>query len=62
MKNFDVAIAGAGIIGAAIAWELAQVGLSVGVFDAAEPGREASWASAGILSPAPENPGAIPAL
>jgi glycine oxidase len=25
------------------------------VFDAREPGREASWASAGILSPAPEN-------
>src|SRR5262249_54988300 len=35
---------------------------SAGVFDAAEPGREASWASAGILSPAPENPGAIPAV
>jgi glycine oxidase len=62
MKSFDVAIAGAGLIGAAIAWEVAQAGLSVGVFDAAEPGHEASWASAGILSPAPENPGAIPAV
>ncbi len=62
MKRFDVAVAGAGLIGAAIAWELAQSGLSVGIFDAAEPGREASWASAGILSPAPENPGAIPVV
>ena len=60
MKNFDVAIAGGGLIGGAIALELAQAGLRVGVFDRAEPGREASWASAGILSPAPENPGAIP--
>jgi glycine oxidase len=60
MNSFDVAIAGAGLIGGAIALELAQAGLSVGVFDRGEPGREASWASAGILSPAPENPGAIP--
>ncbi len=60
MKSFDVAIAGGGLIGAAIALELAQAGLRVGVFDRGEPGREASWASAGILSPAPENLGAIP--
>jgi glycine oxidase len=60
MKSFDVAIAGGGLIGGAIALELAQAGLRVGVFDRAEPGREASWASAGILSPAPENPSAIP--
>jgi glycine oxidase len=60
MKTFDVAIAGGGLIGAAIALELAQAGLRVGVFDRGEPGREASWASAGILSPAPETPGAIP--
>jgi glycine oxidase len=60
MKKFDVAIAGGGLIGGAIAWELAQAGLGVGVFDRGEPGREASWAGAGILSPAPENPSAIP--
>ena len=60
MKRFDVAIAGGGLIGGTIALELAQAGLRVGVFDRGEPGREASWASAGILSPAPENPGAIP--
>jgi glycine oxidase len=59
MKSFDVAIAGAGLIGSAIAFELAQAGLKVAVFDRSEPGREASWASAGILSPAPESPAMI---
>jgi glycine oxidase len=60
MKPLDVAIAGGGLIGSSIALELAQAGLSVGVFEKGEPGREASWASAGILSPAPEAPGMIP--
>jgi len=60
MKKFDVAIAGGGVIGGAIALELARAGLRVGVFDRQQPGQEASWASAGILSPAPENPGMIP--
>ena len=60
MKTLDVAIAGGGLIGGAIALELARAGLRVGVFDQAEPGREASWAGAGILSPAPENPAGIP--
>jgi len=59
MKSFDVAIAGAGLIGSSIALELAQAGLKVAVFDRSEPGREASWASAGILSPAPESPAMI---
>jgi glycine oxidase len=60
MKNFDAVIAGAGLIGSAIALELARAGLSVAVFEKGEPGREASWASAGILSPAPETPGMLP--
>jgi glycine oxidase len=60
MKSFDVAIAGAGLIGGAIAFELARAGLRVAVFDQAEPGREASWAGAGIISPAPESPAGIP--
>jgi glycine oxidase len=59
MKTFDVAIAGSGLIGGSIALELARAGLRVGLFDKQEPGKEASWASAGILSPAPENPGMI---
>jgi glycine oxidase len=55
MKTFDAAIAGGGLIGCAIALELSRAGLRVALFDARDPGREASWASAGILSPAPEN-------
>ena len=58
-KKFDVAIAGGGVIGGAIALELARAGLRVAVFDRQKPGQEASWASAGIISPAPENPGMI---
>jgi glycine oxidase len=53
-------VAGGGLIGASIAFELAQAGLHVGVFDAREPGREASWAGAGIISPAPEGPAMFP--
>src|SRR6267154_1870251 len=59
MKRFDAVIAGGGVIGGAIALELARAGLRVAVFDRQQPGQEASWASAGILSPAPENPGMV---
>jgi glycine oxidase len=59
MRTFDVAIAGGGLIGASIALELAQAGLRVGLFDSQQPGGEASWAAAGILSPAPENAGMV---
>ena len=59
-RNFDAVIAGAGLIGGAIALELARAGVRVAVFDQGEPGHEASWAGAGILSPAPENPATIP--
>jgi glycine oxidase len=60
MKKFDVAIAGAGLIGGSIALELARAGLRVGLFDRQEPGQESSWAGAGILSPAPESSAMIP--
>jgi glycine oxidase len=59
MKNYDAIVAGAGLIGTAIALELARNDLRVGLFDSRDPGQEASWASAGILSPAPENPAMI---
>src|SRR5260221_7867974 len=59
-KNFEAVIAGGGLIGGAIALELALAGVRVAVFEQGEPGREASWAGAGILSPAPENPATIP--
>ncbi len=47
----DVAIVGAGLIGLAVAFELAQRGAAVRVFDTAEPARAASWAGAGMLAP-----------
>ena len=59
MKSYDAIIAGGGLIGCAIALELARDDLRVAVFDSQEPGREASWASAGILSPSPESPAMI---
>ena len=59
MRTYDAIVAGGGLIGSAIALELARNDLHVALFDSQDPGREASWASAGILSPAPENPAMI---
>lgn len=47
----DVAIAGAGLIGLAIAFELAERGAVVRVYDRGEPAKAASWAGAGMLAP-----------
>jgi len=55
MNTYDAVVAGCGIIGASIALELTEAGMKVALYDAREPGREASWASAGMISPAPEN-------
>ena len=60
MSSFDVVIAGGGLIGGSIALELALAGMKVGLYDSHEPGREASWASAGMISPTPESPAMIP--
>ena len=60
METFDVAIVGGGVIGCSIAFELASEKLKILVLDRQEPGREASWAAAGMLSPAPESPKDIP--
>ena len=60
MNTFDVAIIGGGLIGASIAFELAAVGLRVVLLDRQQPGREASWAAAGMLSPAPDTPRDVP--
>src|SRR6202162_3240713 len=59
MRTFDVAIAGGGLIGGAIALELAHAGLQVALVDRQHPGEGSSSAAAGILSPAPENAGMI---
>jgi glycine oxidase len=56
----DVLIIGGGVIGLSLAWELAKRGKSVHVIDQVEPGREASWAGAGILPPATLRPGDHP--
>ena len=47
----DVLIIGGGVIGLSLAYELARRGASVRVLDKGRPGREASWAGAGILPP-----------
>jgi glycine oxidase len=60
MSTYDAVIAGGGLIGASIAFELAEVGMKVALYDAREPAREASWASAGMISLAPEDAGMIP--
>lgn len=57
MRHFDgdVAVVGAGLIGLSIAFELAERGFAVRVFDRGEPGRGASWAGAGMLAPFTEH-------
>jgi glycine oxidase len=60
MKTYDAIIAGGGIIGGAIAFELAQNKLRVLLVDRQTPGQEASRAAAGMLSPAPDTADAIP--
>ena len=60
MNTYDVVIVGGGIIGGSIAFELAQRNLRVIVLDRQELMHEASWAAAGMLSPAPDCPADIP--
>jgi glycine oxidase len=50
----NVLVIGGGVIGLATAWRLAQAGAKVRLVDRQEPGREASWAGAGMLAPGGE--------
>lgn len=50
MKTWDVVIAGGGIIGVSLARELRKHGASVLIVERSEPGREASYAAAGMLA------------
>ena len=54
MNSHDVIIIGGGIIGLSLAHKLAAENERVLVLDRQQPGLEASWAAAGMLSPAPE--------
>jgi len=60
VKVADVIIVGGGVIGASIAFELAAEKLDVLLIDSQQPAREASWAAAGMLSPGPDSPDALP--
>jgi glycine oxidase len=62
VNTFDVAIVGGGLIGAAAALELCARRLSVVLLDRQQPGREASWAAAGMLAPGPDDPRSTPAV
>jgi glycine oxidase len=60
VKTYDAVIVGGGIMGGSIAFDLGRRGLRVAVLDRQEFVHEASWAAAGMLSPAPDCPSAIP--
>src|SRR5262245_35904686 len=60
----DVVVVGAGIVGSAIAYELARRGASVELLEGRQAGRGATHASAGMLAPHIEadKPGPLHAL
>jgi glycine oxidase len=47
----EIVLIGGGVIGLSIAYELASRGVSVRVLDQQQPGRESSWAGAGMIMP-----------
>src|SRR6266404_7065893 len=50
VKSWDVVVIGGGIIGLSLAISLRKQGLRVLVVERGEPGREASYAAAGMLA------------
>lgn len=50
-KSYDVVVIGAGVIGLALTRELGMAGATALLIDKGTVGREASWASAGMLAP-----------
>lgn len=54
--EFDAVIVGAGVIGTALACELAHQRMRVIVLDRQRAASEATWAAAGMLAPVPEGP------
>jgi glycine oxidase len=55
-----VVIIGGGVIGCSIAWRLAREGIAVTVLERGRLGKEASWASAGMIAPQAEAQAAGP--
>jgi glycine oxidase len=58
----DVIVIGAGVIGCAVAREVGRRGCAVTVIERDSPGRRATWAAAGMLSPLGEAGGGGPFL
>lgn len=58
----DVVVIGGGVVGCAIARELALRGTDVTVVERDSPGRRATWAAAGMLSPLGEAAASMPFL
>ncbi|MGI9103089.1 MAG: glycine oxidase ThiO [Terriglobales bacterium] len=50
MKTWDVIVVGGGIVGLSLALSLRRHGAQVLIVERGEPGREASWAAAGMLA------------
>lgn len=61
-QQYDAIIAGAGIVGASIAWHAARKGLRIAVIDSKGPAAAASGASDGAVSVASKRSGIIAAL
>jgi glycine oxidase len=63
VKSWDAIVVGGGIIGLTLAIALRKQGMRVLVVERGEPGREASYAAAGMLADSPiETPAALQAL
>lgn len=60
--DISVAVVGAGIVGACIAYELRKRGAQVWLIDRDEPGRGASFGNSGALSPGSVAPLAMPGV
>ncbi|HEX6467132.1 MAG TPA: glycine oxidase ThiO [Terriglobales bacterium] len=59
MRTWDAIIVGGGIIGLSLSLALRRAGYSVLVLDRAEPGREASYAAAGMLAAIDHDAGCV---